>query len=172
MKTNNLLFLFLMFTMLLPMSELAQISSGGGFSIEKSVVANGGGTSSSVEFSVIGTTGQNAAGAKPFLGTFSHQSGFWVNELYVPTAAAVLLSGKVKTANGRGIRNAVITLTDQNGTRRTILTGTFGIFRFTDVEVGQTYILTVFSKRFAFASPSQTISPTEDLTEIEFISQN
>ena len=172
MKTNNLLFLLLMFIMLSPMSAFAQIASGGGFSIEKSVVANGGGTSSSVQFSVIGTTGQNAAGAKPFLGTFSHQSGFWVNELYVPTAAAVLLGGKVKTANGRGIRNAVITLTAQNGSTRTVLTSTFGIFRFTDVEVGQTYVLTIFSKRFAFANPSQTISLTEDLTDIEFISQN
>ena len=53
--------------MLSPMSAFAQISAGGGFSVEKSVVANGGGTSSSSEFSVIGTTGQNAAGIKPTL---------------------------------------------------------------------------------------------------------
>ena len=158
--------------MLSPMSAFAQISAGGGFSVEKSVVANGGGTSSSSEFSVIGTTGQNAAGIKPTNAAFSHQSGFWVIQQFTPTAAAVLISGTVRTASGSGIRNAIIMLTAQNGSIRTVTTGTFGSFRFTEVEVGQTYILTIFSKRFAFANPSQIISPMEDLTNIEFISQN
>ena len=151
MKTNNLLFLFLMFMMLSPMPAFAQISAGGGFSVEKAVVANGGGTSSSSEFSVIGTTGQNAAGKKPINAAFLHQSGFWVIEQFSPTAASVLVSGTVRTVSGSGIRNAIIMLTAQNGSIRTVLTGTFGSFRFTEVEAGQTYILTIYSKRYAFA---------------------
>lgn len=161
-----------MLTVLLPMAALAQIASGGGFSLEKSAVANGGGTSSSGQFSVIGTTGQNTAGVKPNNPPFSHQSGFWVSESFLPTAATISISGKIRTASGQGIRNANVTLTSPNGSIRTVFTGSFGSFRFTDVEVGQTYILTIFSKRFAFANPSQIISPLEDLTNIEFVSQN
>jgi len=158
--------------MLSPIGAFAQIASGGGFSVEKSAVANGGGTSSNGAFSLTGTAGQNAAGTRPSSGAFSHQVGFWSFDQFSPTAAMVSISGKVQTASGQGIRNARITLTDINGSTRSTLTGSFGSFQFTDVEGGHTYVLSVVSKRFVFTNPSQVISTTEDLTEIEFISQD
>ena len=172
MKTNNLSIFLLVVVLLSPITASAQIAAGGGFSVERSVIANGGGSSSNGAFSVNGTAGQNAAGAKPINGAFSHQSGFWVNDQFSPTAAGVSISGKVKTANGQGIRNARITLIAENGSTRSTVTGSFGLFQFTDVEAGHTYVLSVASKRFVFANPSQVISAMEDLTEIEFISQD
>ena len=83
MKTNNLSILFVVFVMLSPIAVFAQIASGGGFSVEKSVIANGGGTSSGGGFSVSGTSGQNAAGKNPINAAFSHQSGFWVGQTHL-----------------------------------------------------------------------------------------
>lgn len=95
----------------------------------------------------------------------------FVVTIMAPTASSVSLSGRIRTADGRGIRGAVVQLTDQNGATRSVRTGTFGYYRFEDVEVGQTYILTAASKRFTFANPSRVISVTDELAEIDFIAE-
>ncbi len=84
-----------------------------------------------------------------------------------PTAAQVSIGGRVLTADGRGIRNAKINLTDSNGNTRTATSTGFGHFRFDDVAAGETYILEVKSKRFLFNL--QVISTNSDLTEVNFV---
>ncbi len=84
-----------------------------------------------------------------------------------PTAAAVSISGRVLTPEGRGVTNARVMLTDQNGTTRTAMTTSFGYFHFTDVPAGETVVISVISKRYTFAP--QVFSVTEDLTGINFI---
>lgn len=152
----------------LAMISRAQIASGGGFSLEKSVTAGGGGTSSGDGFSLSGTSGQNAAGTNASASPFNQSGGFWTPEQLAPTAAVVSIGGRITASDGRGIRNAIITLTDSNGASRRTQTGSFGYYRFTDVEVGQTYVLTVISKRFVFANPTQIITVNEELSEINF----
>ena len=83
-----------------------------------------------------------------------------------PLAAGVSISGRVKTAEGRGISNARVLLTDQNGQTHTTITSARGYYRFDDVEAGQTVILNVLSRRFQF-SP-RVISVTDELTDIDF----
>src|SRR5260221_7445862 len=51
--------------------------SGGQFTINKSVIAGGGGSANGGTFSVDGTIGQAAAGTTSSGGTFNLQSGFW-----------------------------------------------------------------------------------------------
>ncbi len=87
-----------------------------------------------------------------------------------PTAASVSVSGRVLTGNGRGLMNATVTMTDMNGNTRTARTGSRGYFRFNEVEAGQTYVVSVSSKRYSFAP--QVISVMEDLTELNFTAQN
>jgi CSLREA domain-containing protein len=89
----------------------------------------------------------------------------------IPTAAHASVSGRVTTADGRGIRNARLVLSDAFGQSRHAQTGAFGYFRFTEIPVGATYVLTVSSKRFVFAQPSQVINLTDDLTDVNFTSE-
>lgn len=74
-----------------------------------------------------------------------------------PTAAGVDVSGQVVDAAGRGISNVVLTLDDTTGNGRLSRSNAFGYFTFTDVEVGQTYVLNGQSKRYTFASQALTI---------------
>lgn len=71
-------------------------------------------------------------------------------------------------AHGHGIRRAQVTLTDSNGTTRTAITGTFGYYRFDDVEVGQTYVVSVRSSRFGFASDTQVLSVNDEISDLTF----
>lgn len=88
-----------------------------------------------------------------------------------PTAANVSISGRVLTGNGNGLTNAQVMLTDVNGNSRTIVTGSFGYYRFDDVRVGETYIISVASKRFLFTPSSRVLNVTDELTDVDFVAQ-
>ncbi len=86
------------------------------------------------------------------------------------TAAGVGVSGRVLTsAQGRGLVGATVTLTDQAGVTKTVLTGKGGIYTFDDLEPGQTYVVNVSSKRFNFQP--QVIQMNDNIAELNFIPQ-
>lgn len=89
-------------------------------------------------------------------------------EFMRPTAANVSISGRAATANGRGIANVVITMTDSNGALRTATTTSFGYYSFPDVTAGETYILSAKGKRYKFAQSSQVVN-VNDETTVDFI---
>ncbi len=171
-ETMKNLFVIIFICITSAVTANAQIASGGNYTIEKSVIAGGGATSSSGNYTVEGTIGQNAAGTVQQNSSFKVQPGFWTAEPFAPTAAEVTVSGSVKTADGRGINNVLITMTGANGETRTVISSSFGFFRFNDVEVGGTYIFTVKSKRFIFAQPMLVRSILEDADDINFIAEN
>lgn len=84
----------------------------------------------------------------------------------IPVAANASVSGRILASDGRGIRNARVSMTLPNGEIRTVLSSTFGYYRFDEIEVGQTVILNVNSKRFQF-NP-QIVSVTDNLDEVNF----
>lgn len=86
----------------------------------------------------------------------------------LPTASTVTVGGRVMTADQRGIRNAMVTLTRADGTSQTILTGKLGHYRFTDIEAGQSVIISVSAKRFTFEQNTSVISLMADTDEINF----
>ncbi len=86
---------------------------------------------------------------------------------YSPTAAGVFISGRVLTSDGRGLRNATVTLTDSQGMTLRTLSSSFGYYSFNDVPAGETYIIGVASKRFQFTS--RVIFAFTDLTETDFV---
>ncbi len=86
-----------------------------------------------------------------------------------PSAASVSVSGRVLTANGLGVRNAIATITDPNGNARSVRTGSFGYFRFEDIQAGETYIIAVTSKRYQFTP--RAIAVADELTDVDFIGQ-
>ncbi len=86
-----------------------------------------------------------------------------------PTAANVSLSGRITTANGRGIRGVSVTLTGGNGPeKRVVVTGQFGYYNFSDVESGESYVLSVRSKRYTFAVPSRVVTLNDALSDVDF----
>ena len=89
------------------------------------------------------------------IGAFEQQS---------PTAANVSVSGRVLTPEGFGLRNAIVTLTDQRGNTRSVRTGTFGYFRLEGVSVGETYVVGVSSKQYQFTP--QVIAVSDEITDL------
>jgi len=87
----------------------------------------------------------------------------------MPTAASVSIGGRVTTPEGRGLRGALVSLTDQNGNTRTAMTTTFGYYHFDEVAAGETYVISVSSKRYSFAP--QVVSVMEDLTGLNFTAE-
>lgn len=86
-----------------------------------------------------------------------------------PTAASVSISGRAVTADGRGISNVVILLTDSSGDIRTTTTDSSGFYSFSDVPAGETYIVAARGKRYTFAQPSQVLNVSDETTEVNFI---
>jgi hypothetical protein len=87
-------------------------------------------------------------------------------EVQAPTAATATIGGRVTAGGRRGVSGAVVRLTDQNGNIRTAPTDLRGNFRFEDVAVGGTYIISVFSKQYRFTP--QIISVNENITDLNF----
>jgi hypothetical protein len=141
------------------------------YTLEKTVVA-GGSEGAGGSFALDSTTGQAAAGNALRGGSYAMTVGFWsYSPPLAPTASNVSISGRVLSANGQGIRDARLVLTNSAGEARYAQTGSFGYFRFMDVPVGETYVLTVYARRFTFAEPSRIIALHDDLTDMNFTSE-
>jgi len=149
------------------MAASAFSQTGGTFEIEKSVIASGGNASSGGTFTLESTSGQTVSNASPSGGTFSILSGFWT-PIFTATAASVTVTGKVSQLNGRGIAQAIVFYSDVSGNVKTTRTGSFGYFRFENVEVGQTCIFQVSAKGYLFAP--QVVNVQENISDLNFIS--
>ena len=81
--------------------------------------------------------------------------------------ALVSVSGRVTIPDGRGLRNATVSLTDSNGVRRIVTTSSFGFFSFDSVATGGTYVVSVSSRFYRFNS--QTVQVDGNLTLTDFV---
>ena len=106
---------------------------------------------------------EEAAGT-PTVGTFL---GGWGIEFVSSTAADAKVSGRVLTADGNGLRGARVTMIDSRGMVRTVTTSSLGYYLFDEVEIGETYVIGVVSRRYRFASRPVTVD--DSLTEVDFV---
>ena len=139
--------------------------SGGTFVIEKSVIAGGGGQTAGGTYTLDSTIGESVAGTTSAGGTFELGSGFWGGG--ATSSANVTVSGRVLTSDGRGLRNATMSITDSNGVVRTTTTSSFGFFSFDNVITGGTYIFRVTSRLFRFQP--RTVQVNDNLTLADFV---
>ena len=97
----------------------------------------------------------------------THGRGMWQIQAVdvIPPPASV--SGKVLTTDGRGLRNAIVSLTDPAGGVRNVTTSSFGNYSFADVMPNQTYLLGVSSKRYRFST--RTVEVANTLTGLDFV---
>jgi len=97
-------------------------------------------------------------------------SGGWGLEFFSSTAAGVSLGGRVTTAEGRGVRNATVTISGNVLVQpRVVQTGSFGYFSFDGLQSGQTYVVTVNSRRYTFSTPSRVITLVDNVADANFI---
>ena len=101
--------------------------------------------------------------------TYNDAAGTVTLSVSNPTAAGVSVSGRVLTANGIGIRGAIVVITDSAGVSRSVNTSSFGYYRFDDVQAGATYVVSVRGKQYVFAS--RIVSVGDDLTDVDFTAQ-
>ena len=90
-------------------------------------------------------------------------------QILAPTAASVSISGRVLTAFGRGVSRTIVSLTDTRGRVKSARTNQFGYYRFTDVEVGETYIINARHKNYKFRP--QAVSINDSLTNMNLIAE-
>ena len=148
---------------------IVSAQTGASYDLSHNVIAAGGSNSAGANFAVDGTAGQVVAGTTSVNGSFAVRGGFWAFQTLAPTAAQVSVSGRVLTADGQGIRNVSVRLTSAGGTIRFATTGTFGHFRFDEIEAGQIYILEISSKKFTFAEPTRILSVVDEIMNADFI---
>ena len=152
-------------------NSYTQISVGGDFTLLKFVVAGGGGSSSDPTnmFTVTGTVGQTAAGGAKTNLPFTHHTGFWAPVPLAPTAASVTISGRILTDSGRPISYARISLTAPDGTVRSATSNSFGHFRLSGVEAGNTYVLGVTSRRYIFTNVPMVLAVNDELVDLVIV---
>jgi Putative Ig domain/Carboxypeptidase regulatory-like domain len=96
-------------------------------------------------------------------------SDWGVGTALQPTGAEVSVAGRVVTAGGNGIQNAVITVSGTGtGVRMSTMTGPFGYFSMGGLDAGDTYVITVQSKRFTFANPNRVVTLNDSVDDILF----
>ena len=150
----------------------AEISiSGGQFSITKTVVADGGSKMQDNLTVLNNTAGQTVAGKQSAGGSFNLYTGFWTPDSFAPTAANAVVSGRIRTAAGRGINNVSVTITFPGGEIRMARSNAFGYYTFTDIPVGNLYVIRVSSKHYTFSNPVQIREILDDLQNLDFIAE-
>jgi hypothetical protein len=150
-----------------PTAEI--VASGGQFVLQKTVTAGGGVKKEVLPINENGTTGQTVAGVKSTGGSFSLYSGFWTPDDFAPTAASAVVGGRVLTAYGAGIRNVQLTIIFPSGEVRYTTSTTLGYYRFTEIPVGGTYVVTVAAKIYNFTETSQIRQVAGDLQDVDFV---
>ncbi|MFN0138999.1 MAG: carboxypeptidase regulatory-like domain-containing protein [Pyrinomonadaceae bacterium] len=85
-----------------------------------------------------------------------------------PTSANVSVSGRVMTNEGQGITRAIITLTNAAGISRSAMSNQFGYYRLDEVRVGETYTVSVNSKKYFFADSPRVVTVNDELTNLNF----
>jgi cytochrome c peroxidase len=76
------------------------------------------------------------------------------------------VSGRIMTGDGRGLRNAVVSISGPGGYAQRVTTGSFGYYQFENVPGGVTYTINVGSRTFRFTP--REILLTGNLSDFDF----
>ena len=82
-------------------------------------------------------------------------------------ASNFTVSGRVLTSDGRGLRNATVSMTSSQGVVRTATTSSFGLFSFDNVIAGDTYTVRIISRLYRYQP--QAVQATDNITLPDFV---
>ncbi len=128
---------------------------------------SGGGTNARIPASGLFTLAETGIYTIETSSSGPAQVGSYTLTVNGPAAAPVSVSGKVLTSDGRGLRNATVSMTNSAGTTVTTTTSSFGFFTFDSVPSGDTYTFRVNSRLFRFAT--RTVAVTDNVTLPDFV---
>lgn len=111
----------------------------------------------------------NSNGQRFVCGEVSSLSPFVLASNFVPTVAQVSVSGNIRTKNGAGISGVRVSLISSDGETRTMLSNSFGFYHFAEVQAGETYTVSVASKRYSFNQQTVVVSVFEEIGNLDFI---
>ena len=90
----------------------------------------------------------------------------------VPVVTNVSLGGRILTAGGAGIRNALVTVSGGDlPAPVTLQTGSFGSYNFQELHSGQTYTVTVVTKRYVLAQPMRMVTLNANVSDFDFTAE-
>lgn len=98
------------------------------------------------------------------VGTFL---GGWGIEFMAATSADGVVGGRVLTPDGSGLRGARVTITDSQGSSRTVITSSLGYYQFDEIDLGKMYIISASAKRYRFEA--KAVQASDSLTEVNFV---
>ncbi|MEP6787022.1 MAG: hypothetical protein ABJB40_01225 [Acidobacteriota bacterium] len=103
------------------------------------------------------------------VGFAENQAGGDIDAALARYVSPVTVSGKISTPDGRGLRNAIVKLTDQAGTQSTT-TSAAGLYTFDNVLPGSSVTIKIFSKLYRF---DQLVVPVgfDGVTGVNFVGQ-
>ena len=139
------------------------LTSGQIVSVTFDVTVNAAGETTPVTFTDAITQGSTSDAEGNLLPT-----RFVDGVIALPEAAspAFEISGRVLTPDGRGLRNAVVVLTDSNGVERYVTTSSFGYYQFDSLTNGVTYVIGIKSKRYSFEP--RVVQALDNVTDVDF----
>jgi Carboxypeptidase regulatory-like domain len=82
------------------------------------------------------------------------------------TAAEVSVTGRVTNGSGTGMPGVSIVMTGTDGVSRTAFTSPLGYYRFDNIPVGDTYVMTPSAKRTRFST--QVINVQDEMNDVNF----
>ena len=87
----------------------------------------------------------------------------------VPTAATAHITGRIFDIYGGAVKDVSVAVQSlATGEVRSTRTNNFGAYQFTELSVGQSYIITVASRRYTFASDMRIIVLMDSLSDQDF----
>lgn len=113
---------------------------------------------------VVHEIGVGAGGSAPY--TLTVTGGIVGACSFVPTAAAVSIGGRVHTAAGRGIANALVRLSSENGAIYSARTNSFGVYEVNGIPSGEFYTATVSAKGHAFEP--RIVNLNDNVADLDF----
>lgn len=113
------------------------------------------------------TTGQRTVSAGN-AGVFTARL---LNTIGIATAANVSIRGRVMTNTGLPLRNATVIITGAGLEQpRMAISNGFGYFAIEELPAGETYVVSVYSKRYLFQARILTLN--DDLNDLEFVADD
>lgn len=94
--------------------------------------------------------------------------GVSVQSPAIPTSANATISGRATNSTGVGVPRSVISITDQFGVTRRSMTNGFGYYVIDEVPVGETYIISISNKQYAFIEPTRVITVSDNIANLDF----
>lgn len=91
----------------------------------------------------------------------------------IPVISNVFLGGRVATNEGRGVANAVLTISGGNLTSpMTAVTNAFGYYKFEGLQTEVAYTVTISgSKQYTFPNPTRTVTLANSRGDYDFAAQ-